>query len=402
MKKIILAYSGGLDTSVILKWLIDKGYEVICYVADVGQKEDFEKVKQKALAIGASKVYVEDLKKDLVEKYVFQALKANTVYEGKYLLGTAIARPIISEKQIEIAKKENTKILAHGCTGKGNDQIRFEIAWMTLMPDVEIISPWKDKEFLEEFKGRTDMINYAKKHNIPISSTLEKPYSMDENLIHISYEAGLLEDPKYEAKKEMFLKTVSPMDAPDKETKIMIEFKKGIPVKVTNITENKTVTESLELFEYLNELGAKNGIGRVDLVENRFIGMKSRGVYETPGLTILLTAHLDIEGLVLDKKAGHLKDMLMPKIAKLMYNGFWLSPEMDMLMAAVDKSQENVDGKVYLTLYKGNAFVTARESEKSLYNEDIASMDKEGGYDQTDAKGFIKLNALSLVLGAKQ
>lgn len=399
-EKILLAYSGGLDTSVILKWLINKGYEVICYVGDVGQEDDFKKVKAKALEIGASKVYIADLKKEFVEKYIFQALKANVIYEGKYLLGTAVARPPITKKMVEIAKKEGIKALAHGCTGKGNDQVRFEIGWMTLMPDVEIINPWKEKEFLKEFKGRTDLINYAKKHKIPITSTLEKPYSMDDNLMHISYEAGLLENPKYEAKEGMFKKTVSPKNAPDKETKIIIEFKKGIPIKVVNLSKKKTVTGSLELFQYLNELGSKNGIGRIDLVENRFVGMKSRGIYETPAGTILLTAHKDIEGLVLDKEAGHLKDMLMPKIAELIYNGFWFSPEMEMMWAAVNKSQENVEGKVYMTLYKGNAFVTGRESGKSLYNEDIASMDKLGDYDPIDAKGFIKLNALRLKLGA--
>jgi argininosuccinate synthase len=272
---------------------------------------------------------------------------------------------------------------------------------MKLMPDVEIISPWKDIEFLKQFKGRTDLINYAKEKGIPISSTLEKPYSMDDNLMHISYEAGQLEDPKFEPNEDMFKKTVSPKDAPDKETKIMVEFKKGVPIKVANLTEGKEVKGSLELFKYLNELGSKNGIGRIDLVENRFVGMKSRGVYETPAGTILLKAHLDIEGLVLDKEVGHLKDMLMPKIAELIYNGFWFSPEMEFLMSAVDKSQENVDGKVYITLYKGNILVTGRESYKSLYNKDIASMDKLGDYDPTDAKGFIKLNALRLKLGAK-
>lgn len=398
--KVILAYSGGLDTSIILKWLIDKGYEVVCYIADVGQNEDFDKAKSKALSIGASKVYVEDLKEEFVQKYIFQALKANAVYEGKYLLGTSLARPLIAKKHIELAKKEGTNIVAHGATGKGNDQVRFELAFMKLMPNVKIISPWKDKEFLSQFEGRTDLINYAKEKGIPIDSTLQKPYSMDDNLMHISYEAGLLEDPKYEATEDMYKKTVSPKNAPDEETKIIIEFKKGVPIKVTNLTENKTVEGALQLFQYLNELGSKNGIGRIDLVENRFVGIKSRGVYETPAGTILIKAHLDIEGITLDKEVCHIKDMLMPKIAELIYNGFWFSPEFEFLMAAIDKSQENIDGKVYLTLYKGNAFVTGRESAKSLYDENIASMDKSGGYDQTDAIGFIKLNALRLKLGA--
>lgn len=398
--KIILAYSGGLDTSIILKWMINKGYDVICYIADVGQDEDFDKTKSKALSIGASKVYIEDLKEEFVKTYIFQALKANAVYEGKYLLGTALARPLIAKRQIEIAKKERTNIVAHGATGKGNDQVRFEMTFMKLMHDVKIISPWKDKEFLSQFEGRTDLINYAKENKIPIDSTLQKPYSMDDNLMHISYEAGLLEDPKYEAKEEMFKKTVSPKDAPDKETKIMIEFKQGIPIKVINETENKTVEGALKLFQYLNELGSKNGIGRIDLVENRFVGIKSRGVYETPAGTILLKAHLDIEGIALDKEVCHLKDMLMPKIAELIYNGFWFSPEFEFLMAAIDKSQENIEGKVHMTLYKGNVFVTGRESDKSLYDQDITSMDKSGGYDQTDAIGFIKINALRLKLGS--
>ncbi|MCK5040158.1 MAG: argininosuccinate synthase [Candidatus Aenigmarchaeota archaeon] len=400
-KKVVLAYSGGLDTSVILKWLIEKDYEVVCYMADVGQEENFEKAKNKAIAIGASKVYIEDLKEEFVKDYIFQALKANAVYEGKYLLGTSLARPLIAKKHIEIAKLEGTNLVAHGATGKGNDQVRFEMTFMKLMPNVEIISPWKSPDFLADFEGRSDLINYAKEKGIPIESTFEKPYSMDDNLMHISYEAGQLENPGFEPKEDMFKKTTSPKDAPDKETKIMIEFKKGIPVKVENMTGNKTTEGSLELFQYLNELGSTNGIGRMDLVENRFVGMKSRGVYETPAGTILLKAHLDIEGLVLDKEVAHLKDMLMPKIAELIYNGFWFSPEMEFLMAAIDKSQENVDGKVYMTLYKGNAYVTARESEKSLYDEDIASMDKAGNYDQTDAKGFIKLNALRLKLGGK-
>ncbi len=400
-KKVILAYSGGLDTSVILKWLINKKYEVVCFIADVGQEENFEKAQVKAQSIGARKVYVQDVKKEFVERYIFQALKANVIYENKYLLGTSLARPLIAQKQIEIAQQENTNLVAHGATGKGNDQVRFELTYMKLMPDVEIISPWKEPDFLAQFKGRTDLLKFAKENGIPVEATSEKPYSMDDNIMHISYEAGQLENPLFEPQEEMFKKTVAPQKAPDKETKMMIEFKAGVPVKVINLSENKTVTGSLELFRYLNELGSKNGIGRIDLVENRFVGMKSRGVYETPAGTILFKAHLDIEGLVLDREVCHLRDMLMPKIAELIYNGFWFSPEMEFLMAAINKSQENVDGKVYLTLYKGNVIITGRESEKSLYNVDIASMDKIGGYNQTDAKGFIKLNALRLKLGAK-
>ncbi len=400
-KKAVLAYSGGLDTSVILRWLLNKGYDVVCFMADVGQDEDFEKAEKKALAIGANKVYIEDLKKEFVEDYIFQALKANAIYEGKYLLGTSLARPLIAKKQIEVAKKEKTNIVAHGATGKGNDQVRFEMTFMKLMPEVEIISPWKDPEFLSKFQGRSDLIKFAKENNVPVESTMEKPYSMDDNIMHISYEAGMLEDPNFAPNKNIFKKIVSPEDAPDKQTKICVEFKVGVPVSVTNLSEKKIVKGSLELFKYLNKLGSENGIGRIDMVENRFVGMKSRGIYETPAGTILRTAHLDIEGLTLDREVAHLKDMLMPKIAELIYNGFWFSPEMEFLMASVNESQKNVEGKVYMTLYKGNAYVTARESAKSLYDEAIASMDKHGGYNQEDAKGFIKLNALRLKLGKK-
>ncbi len=395
-KKVVLAYSGGLDTSIILRWLMDEGYDVVCYMADIGQDEDFEAAKEKALSIGASKVYIEDLKREFAEEFIYQALKANTVYEGKYLLGTSLARGPIARKQIEIARAEGTNVVSHGATGKGNDQVRFELAYMTFMPEVEIISPWKDEAFLEKFKGRTDLIEYAEKMGIPIESTKDKPYSIDENLMHISYEGGILEDPKLEPNEDMFKRTVNPKDAPDKETRIAIEFRGGVPVKVENLTDGKTVKGSLELFRYLNELGSKNGIGRMDLVENRFVGMKSRGVYETPAGTILLKAHLDLEGVTLDREVCHLKDMFMPKIAELIYNGFWFSPEMEFLMAAVNKSQEWVDGKVFMTLYKGNAFVTSRQSHRSLYDEDIASMDRIGGFDQTDSIGFIKVNAVRL------
>jgi argininosuccinate synthase len=392
--KIILAYSGGLDTSVMLKWLVNKGHNVIAYVADVGQKEDFEKIKEKALKTGASKVYIEDLKKELVEKYIFQMLKSNAVYEGQYLLGTAIARPVIAKKQVEIAQKEKTNILGHGCTGKGNDQVRFELIWMKFMPNVQIISPWKEDDWLSEFKGRKDLINYAKKHNIPVDVTLKKPYSTDENLMHISYESGILEDTSCKPKNDMFKLTKSPKNAPDKETDIIIEFVEGVPIKIINLTDKKVVGGSLKLFTYLNEIASENGIGRIDIVENRFVGIKSRGVYETPAGTILFKAHHDLESITLDREVIHLKELIAPVIAKLIYNGFWYSPEMEMLMAAINKSQENVTGKVYLTLYKGNVIVTGRESEFSLYDEALSSMDIEGGYDQKDAAGFIKIVGL--------
>ncbi|MFH1663944.1 MAG: argininosuccinate synthase [archaeon] len=397
-QKVVLAYSGGLDTSVILKWLVNKGYEVIAFTADVGQKEDFNSVKEKALDCGATKFYLKDLRKEFVEKFIFSALKANAVYEGKYLLGTALARPLIAKKQVEIAKKEKTNILAHGCTGKGNDQIRFELAWMMFLPEAEIISPWKEKEWLEQFKGRSDLINYAEKNGIPVNATLEKPYSIDENLMHVSYESGVLEDASIEPEPEMFKFTVSPKNAPHKETKIFIEFNTGIPVKVTNLSKSEEVKGSLKLFEYLNKLGSENGVGRADIVENRFVGIKSRGVYETPAATILLKAHQDLESITLDKEVMHLKELISPMISKIIYNGFWFAPEMDFLMAAVNKSQENVSGKVYITLYKGNVIVTGRESENSLYNQAVSSMEKDGGFNQANAKGFIEVIGLRFKL----
>ncbi len=397
-KKVVLAYSGGLDTSVILKWLINKDYNVVAFIGDVGQKEDLNLAKEKALECGASKVYIEDLKKDFIENFIFTAIKASALYEGKYLLGTALTRSLIAKKQVEIAKKEGTNILAHGCTGKGNDQVRFELTWMKFLSEVEIISPWKEKEWLAQFKGRIDLIKYAKKEGIPISATLEKSYSVDENLMHISYESGILEDPSKEPSQEMFKFTLSPKKAPNKETKICIEFEKGIPVKLVNLSKNKEVKGSLELFEYLNKLGSENAIGRIDIVENRFVGIKSRGIYETPAATILFKAHQDLESITLDKEVMHLKELISPTISKIIYNGFWFSPEMEFLMAAINKSQENVSGKVYITLYKGNTIITGRESENSLYNQAISSMDKEGGYNQISAKGFIEITGLRFKL----
>lgn len=395
-EKIVLAYSGGLDTSIILKWLVDKGYEVIAYLADVGQAEDFEASRKKALMLGASKVYVEDLKEEFVTNYIFPAFSANVIYENKYLLGTSLARPIIAKKQIEIAKKEGATTVSHGATGKGNDQVRFELTYYALCPGIKIFAPWKDAEFLSQFKGRTDMIEYAKKHNIPVQASITKPYSSDDNLLHISYEAGSLEDPLSEYDEDMFKMTVSPKDAPDSETRISIEFKDGIPVKMENLTEGIVKTAPLELFQYLNYLGGKNGIGRIDIVENRFVGIKSRGVYETPGATILRIAHLDIEGIAMDREVMRLRDTLSAKLSELIYNGFWFSPEMDFLMAAIKKSQEVIDGTVYLKLYKGNCFVVGRKSPSSLYDPELASMNIEGGFNQQDSRGFININAIRL------
>lgn len=394
--KVVLAYSGGLDTSVILRWLLNKGYDVICFMANVGQSEDFDKAREKARRIGAEKVYVDDLREEFVTDYIFQAMKANALYEGRYLLGTSLARPLIAKHQIRIAQQEGARAVAHGATGKGNDQVRFEFAYYALAPSIEVISPWKDPEFLREFKGRTDMLRYAEREGIPVSATLRKPYSEDDNLLHISHEAGILEDPARIADEEIYSKTVSPKDAPDRETTVRIHFKNGLPVRVTNETEGRTVEGPLAMFEYLNELGRANGIGRVDMVENRFVGIKSRGIYESPGATILWAAHRDIEGIAMDREVMHLKQMLEPKFSEYLYNGFWFAPEMDFLMAAFNQSQEAIDGSVTLRLYKGNAYVVARESPSSLYNQELGSMDVEGGFDQTDARGFIKLHAIRL------
>jgi len=396
-EKIILAYSGGLDTSVILKWLIDKNFEVIAYIADVGQDDDFESAREKALAIGASKVYIEDLKEELVTDFIFPAIQANAIYESRYLLGTALARPLIARRQIEIAKAENAQYVSHGATGKGNDQVRFELTYYALHPKIKVFSPWKSQEFLDEFKGRTDMLNYAEKYNIPVKASLKKPYSEDDNLMHISHEAGILEDPAYSPEADMYTKIVPPQLAPDKETKIAIHFKDGIPVKVVNLEDKTEKTEPLELFNYLNNLGGGNGVGLLDMVENRFVGIKSRGVYETPGATILFQAHLDIEGIAMDREVMKLRNMLSPQFAELVYNGFWYSPEMDFLRAAINKSQELIDGTVFLTLYKGNVLVNGRTSPSSLYDQELSSMDIEGGFDQKDSAGFIKINAIRLM-----
>ncbi len=396
-EKVVLAYSGGLDTSVILKWLLEQDYEVFAYMADIGQKEDFKAAEKKALKIGASKVFIEDMKKEFVTDYIFPVYKANTVYEGRYLLGTAIARPIISKKQIEIANQVGAQYVSHGATGKGNDQVRFELAYYALNPKIKVIAPWKNKKFLDAFKGRTDLLDYAKKYGIPTKQSASKPYSEDDNLLHISHEAGVLEDPSYECEESIYSHTVAPEKAPDKPTKIKIEFKDGIPVKVTNFEDNTIKTDALELFEYLNTLGRENGIGRLDMVENRFVGIKSRGVYETPGGTILHEAHMDIEGVAMDREVMRLRDMLSVRLAELVYNGFWFSPEMEFIMAAIDKSQEVIDGEVTLKLYKGKAYPVARTSPSSLYNQDLSSMDMEGGYNQEDAEGFIKINAIRLM-----
>ena len=395
-KKVVLAYSGGLDTSVILKWLEQKGYHVIAYVANVGQQENFEEIHQKALTTGASKVYIEDVREEFVTDFIFPALQGNAIYEGRYLLGTSLARPLIAKKQIDIAYAEDAECVSHGATGKGNDQVRFELTYYALNPQITVISPWKTPEFLQQFQGRTDLLNYAEKMGIPVKATIKKPYSEDENLMHISHEAGILEDPMLRPTEDLFTRTVSPKDAPDTETIIEIEFKDGIPVKIINKNDGTVKEAPLELFLYVNKLGSENAIGRMDMVENRYIGIKSRGVYETPGATILRVAHIDIEGLTMDKEVMHLRDLLTPKFAELIYNGYWFSPEMDFLFTALKKSQEGIDGKVLLSLYKGNVMPIGRQSPTTLYNQNLSSMDIAGGFRQEDSRGFIEINAVRL------
>ncbi len=395
-KKVVLAYSGGLDTSIILKWLTTKGYDVVCFVGNVGQQEDFAAIEKKAYETGASQVFVEDLRKGFVTDYIFPALQGNALYEGRYLLGTSLARPILARKQVEIADAVGAPYIAHGATGKGNDQVRFELTAYALNPSITVIAPWRDQEFLSEFKGRNDLLQFAEKHDIPVNATRKKPYSEDENLMHISHEAGVLEDPAYRPEENIFNRTTSPQNAPDTEALLEIEFKNGIPVKVTNQKTGEHESDPLQLFLYLNEQGSKNGVGRLDMVENRFIGIKSRGVYETPGATILWQAHRDLEGIAMDKEVMHLRDTLIPTFSKLIYNGFWYSPEMDFIMSAFSKSQEAIDGKVFVSLYKGNVITVGRESPTSLYDRDQSSMEIEGGFDAVDSTGFINIHALRL------
>lgn len=392
--KVVLAYSGGLDTSVILKWLLEEGYEVVAYVADVGQEEDFEAAREKALKVGASKVYVEDLKSEFVTDYIFPTFKANAIYEGRYLLGTSVARPIIAKRQIEIAIKENAEFVAHGATGKGNDQVRFELSYYALKPDIKVIAPWKMPEFLGRFRGRTDMIQYAEQYGIPIKASRAKPYSEDDNLLHISHEAGILEDPNAPCAEEVYSRTATIETAPNVADIISITFRDGNPVEVKG--PDRTEKDPLKLFVYLNELGTKHGIGRLDMVENRFVGIKSRGVYETPGGAILLNAHRDLEGLVMDREVMRIRDTLSLKVAELIYNGFWFSPEFEFLMKCIDESQKGIDGVVQVKLLKGVAYPIARSSDKALYDPKLSSMDEEGGYNQEDAQGFIRINAVRL------
>ena len=395
IKKVVLAYSGGLDTSVILKWLQENyGCEVVTFTADLGQGEELEPARKKAEMLGVKEIFIEDLREEFVENYVFPMFRANALYEGVYLLGTSIARPLIAKRQIEIAKMVGADAVAHGATGKGNDQVRFELSYYANKPDIKIIAPWREWDL----NSRTKLIDYAEKNQIPVAKDKkgEAPYSVDANLLHTSSEGKVLEDPAQPAPEYVYQRTVSPEDAPNQATMVEIEFAKGDPIAI----DGKKLSPA-QILTKLNELGGKIGIGRLDLVENRFVGMKSRGVYETPGGTILLVAHRAIESITLDREASHLKDELMPKYASLIYNGFWFAPERLMLQALIDKSQEKVEGKVRLKLYKGNVYVMGRESPRSLYSMAHVTFEEDSVYDQKDAQGFIKLNALRLRIGAK-
>ena len=398
VKKVVLAYSGGLDTSIILKWLqTELGADVVTFTADLGQGDELSPARKKAEMMGIKQIYVEDVREEFIRDFVFPMFRANAAYEGVYLLGTSIARPLISKRLVEIAEETGADAIAHGATGKGNDQVRFELSAYALNPKIKVIAPWRDWAF----KSRTDLLKFAEEHQIPVAKDKmgDAPFSVDANLLHSSSEGKVLEDPWVEAPNYVYMRTISPMDAPDAVTEISIEFKGGDPVAL-----NGTAMSPATLFAALNNLGRDNGIGRLDLVENRFVGMKSRGIYETPGGTILLSAHRAIESITLDRGAAHLKDDLMPRYAELIYNGFWFSPERHMLQAAIDMSQQNVEGEVRLKLYKGNVMVTGRRSAKSLYDDALVTFeDDQGAYDQKDAAGFIKLNALRLrTLAARQ
>jgi len=392
VKKVVLAYSGGLDTSVILRWLIDTyGCEVVAYAADLGQGEELEGLREKGLKSGASKVYIEDLREEFVRDFVFPMLRANAVYEGGYLMGTSIARPLIAKRQVEIAQAEGADAVSHGATGKGNDQVRFEMTYMALSPFIKIIAPWK----IWDFKSRTDLIQYAKKHGIPIPVTQEKPYSSDRNLLHISFEGGILEDPWAEPPEDIYVLTRSPEEAPDKPLYVEIDFEGGSPIAV-----NGKRMLPAELLSELNRLGGENGIGRVDMVENRYVGMKSRGVYETPGGTILHAAHRAVESITMDREVMHLRDSLIPRYAEMIYYGYWLSPEREVLQKMMDEAQRTVNGTARLKLFKGNCTVAGRKSADSLYSCDFATFEEDQVYDQKDAAGFIRLNALRLRIRA--
>lgn len=388
INKVVLAYSGGLDTSVILKWLAETySCEVVAFSADIGQEEELDTIEEKAIKTGASKVYIDDLKETFVKDYVFPAFRANALYEGQYLLGTSIARPLIAKRQMEIAKLEGADAVSHGATGKGNDQVRFELGYLSFDPGIKIIAPWREWDL----NSRTALMAFAEKHGIPVPVTPKKPYSTDRNLLHVSYEGGVLEDPWKEPPGDMFILSVSPQKAPDVPELIEVSFENGDPVAV-----NGNRLSPADLLKELNRLGGKHGIGRVDLVENRFVGMKSRGVYETPGGTIWRAAHMAVESITMDREVMHIRDSLIPKYSEMLYNGFWFSPEMKLLQNTMDDTQQNVTGTARLELYKGGARVVGRKSDLSIYSEDFATFEDDAVYSQKDAEGFIRLNALRL------
>ena len=393
IKKIVVAYSGGLDTSVIITWLKQEyGAEVIAFTADIGQGEELEPLREKAIRTGASKIYIDDLREEFIRDFVFPMLRANAVYEGRYLLGTSIARPLIAKRQIEIANKEGADAVCHGATGKGNDQVRFELTYFALKPDVKIVAPWREWSM----KGREELIAYAEKHNIPVTATKSKPYSTDRNLLHISYEGGVLEDPWKESTKDMYTMAVPVEQAPDKPEYIEVEYDAGNPVAI-----NGKRASPASLLAEANRIAGSHGVGRVDLVENRYVGMKSRGVYETPGGTLLHAAHRAVESITMDRESMHLRDSLIPRYAELVYYGYWFAPERTMLQAAIDESQKNVSGTARLKLYKGNCDTVGRKSPISLYNPELATFEADRVYNQKDAEGFIRLNALRLRIGSK-
>ena len=397
-ERIMLLYSGGLDPSVICRWLAEKGDHIICFAADVGQREDWKALKKKAMQSGAKKVIVADVREHFVRDFVFPAIRMNALYEGRYYLGTSLARPCIAEAMVLAAKKEKCTVFAHGATGKGNDQVRFELTAAALAPELKVVAPWRDSEFSSVIKGRAEAIAYAKKYGIPVKATAKKPWSSDENLLHISFEAGMLEDPDAKPLADMFELTTDPRKAPNQPETVKVDFEKGVPVAI-----NGKRMSAVKLLETANRLAGKHGIGRVDMVESRYVGMKSRGVYETPGGTLLMEAHRDLEGLTMDRDVMNLRDSLIPRMAGLIYNGYWFCEEMDALMALVDQSQRFVTGRVVVELYKGNVTPVGRTSPVSLYDPMVASMDDDGGaYDQGLATGFIRLHGLPLRAQARR
>ncbi|KAF9054621.1 argininosuccinate synthetase [Panaeolus papilionaceus] len=395
--RVLLAYSGGLDTSCILAWLIEQGYEVYAFMADVGQEEDFAAAEEKALKVGAKKFFLEDLKREFITELIYPAVQANCIYENVYLLGTSLARPVIARGMIAVADREGCDFVSHGCTGKGNDQVRFELAFYGLKPDIKVIAPWRVPEFYNRFPGRQALIQYADEKGIPVAQTTAKPWSTDENLFHISYEAGILEDPNITPPADMWKLTTDPEQAPETPERIAIEFKGGLPVKVTVPADAKEYTDPVDIFLALNALGRKHGIGRIDIVENRFIGVKSRGCYESPGATILRVAHVDLEGLTLDRNVRALRDQFTTvELSRILYNGHFFTPEREFVTAAIPASQRTVNGLVRLKLYRGNTVVEGRESGEGLYDERQSSMDELGGFEPTDTSGFIAIESIRI------